>query len=312
MDAGKTLRIAAGLMLAWAGAASAELAMSWGVAAAPRAVGGDTFCASDNARNPGYAPQTDWIGLNGGEGFKPWKAEGSLPGATRMVATDGGFQFKAGEPAGEMAMIRGLDTTAGLDSGTFSVTMWGAMGGADEPGDFAGFAVYGKDGGNYSELFRWGVAIMEGQAIPESFAYSLDGGTSYVSIHPGSGYPSGGVDYSLTWALVEGGTMQIGLSAADTSTGGAFFGDCAVEVETADRVMAIAAVLTESGRYSGQGDGSEMQFDNVTVTGHEPVPAPAVPEPGTLGLLAAGLAALLGRRAERRGQNGSGGRELGT
>lgn len=55
-----------------------------------------------------------------------------------------------------------------------------------------------------------------------------------------------------------------------------------------------------------------MQFDNVTVTGHEPVPAPAVPEPGTLGLLAAGLAALLGRRAERRGQNGSGGRELAT
>ncbi len=147
--------------------------MSWGVAAAPRAVGGDTFSASDNARNPGYAPQADWIDLNGGEGFKPWKAEGSLPGATRMVATDGGFQFKAGEPAGEMAMIRGLDTTAGLDSGTFSVTMWGAMGGADEPGDFAGFAVYGKDGGSYSELFRWGVAIMEGQAIPESFAYSL-------------------------------------------------------------------------------------------------------------------------------------------
>lgn len=153
MDAGKTLRIAAGLMLAWAGAASAELAMSWGVAAAPRAVGGDTFCASDNARNPGYAPQTDWIGLNGGEGFKPWKAEGSLPGATRMVATDGGFQFKAGEPAWEMAMIRGLDTTAGLDSGTFSVTMWGAMGGADEPGDFAGFAVY-RAGGRIGDAVR--------------------------------------------------------------------------------------------------------------------------------------------------------------
>ncbi len=65
----------------------------------------------------------------------------------KMLATDGGFQFKAGEPAGEMAMIRGLDTTAGLDSGTFSVTMWGVMGGADEPAGGGAGGAAGAEGG---------------------------------------------------------------------------------------------------------------------------------------------------------------------
>ena len=274
--------------------------MTRGGAAIPRSGGTYNFSASDNAQNPGYTVESDWINLNGGEGFMQWHAEGNLPGASREVALDGGFQFQAGAQQGEMAMIRDLDTTVGLDSGIFSVTMWGAMGGADEQGDFAGFAVYGRDENNeYNELFRWGFTIMEEQDIPESFAYSLNGGDSYVSINPGSGYPSGGVDYSLTWALV-GGTIQFTLSATDPSSGGDFFTPFVVYEGTPDdRVVAIAAVLSESGQFAGDGDGSEMQFDNLRVEGHEPTPTPAVPEPGTLGLLAAGLAALWRRKAKR-------------
>ena len=70
----------------------------------------------------------------------------------RTVA-DGSFKMQAGEQAGEIAMMRPLETSQGLESGTFSVTMWGAASGADEPGDFAGFGVYGSGD---SELFRWG------------------------------------------------------------------------------------------------------------------------------------------------------------
>lgn len=271
--------------------------MTRGGTAGGRSGGGYNFSASDNAQNSGYEEGKDWIYRNGGEGFKRWHAEGSLPGATREVASDGGFKFKAGEPAGEMAMIRDLDTTAGLDSGTFSVTMWGGMGGADEPGDFAGFAVYGKDGDEYNELLRWGYSLTENTIVEQnSFVYSTDKGANYVEIS--RGYPDNGVDYTLTWALVNG-TMQFALTAEHTETGGIYFSDYPVTVETNDRVMAIAAVLTESGQYTQGGDGSEMQFDNLKVEGHDPNPTPAVPEPGTLGLLAAGLAALWRRKAKR-------------
>lgn len=67
----------------------------------------------------------------------------------------------------------------------------------------------------------------------------------------------------------------------------------------AEREMAIAALLTESGIASQSGDGTEMRFDNISVTGHDPNPTPAVPEPGVLGLLAAGAAALWRRRGRR-------------
>ena len=275
------------------GALPGGIQMTRGGAVGVRSGGAYNFSASDNAQNSGYEEGKDWIYKNGGEGFKRWHAEGDLPGATRMIASDGGFEFKAGESAGEMAMIRDLNTTEGLDSGTFSVTMWGGMGGADEPGDFAGFAVYGKDGDEYNELFRWGYSLAENTIVEQnSFVYSTDQGANYVEIS--RGYPDNGVDYTLTWALVNG-TMQFELTAKHTETGGIYFSDYPVTVETTDRVMAIAAVLTESGQYTQGGDGSEMQFDKLKVEGHEPGPTPAVPEPGTLGLLAAGLAALWSR-----------------
>ena len=101
--------------------------------------------------------------------------------------------------------------------------------------------------------------------------------------------PLAAVDYTLTWNLM-GGTAQFTLSA----DGYFDFSPDKVELGTSAQVMAIAAILAESGINVSGGNGSEMAFDNLRVTGKEP--APAVPEPGVPGLLVAGLAALWVRR----------------
>lgn len=86
---------------------------------------------------------------------------------------------------------------------------------------------------------------------------------------------------------------------AEDGSGGTLFTSDPVELGTTGRVMAIAVVLVESGAYAEDGDGTDMQFDCLKVEGTESGPTPAVPEPGTLGLLAAGLAALWRRKAKR-------------
>lgn len=263
--------------------------------------GGASFVAVDTSAAEVYKEgEMDWLGKDGGIGFGAWQAKGDTT-VTRSLDASGGFYMKAGADGGEIAMIRSLETAEGvpvsLESGQFTVREWGV---ADEAGDFLGFAVYGSsDGTDGSELIRWGVrlATIEGKPKPvSSFEYSTDGGTTYKFIK--DGYPtSGGVDYTLTWAQL-GGTMHFTLSAADIGTGSDRFSDYTVDVETSSYVMAIAAVLTESGQETAGGlDGSEMTFDNPSVTGKEPTPA--VPEPGVLGLLAAGAAALFRRKAKK-------------
>lgn len=242
------------------------------------------FTAADESTDTTYTKGEDWLGKNGGEGFEAWRAgSGSAVPDSRNVAADRGFYMQAGETAGEMAMVRDLEAGEGLVSGSFSLTMWGAAGGADEPGDFAGFAVYGA---NDRELFRWGWRLMEGDDPVDAFACSLDGGLTYAAIE--WGYPSGGVEYLLTWDLV-GGRTQVVLSAAGEGGSGSYFSGYTVSLGTAERVTAIAALLTESGTYAAGGDGSEMTFDHLRVTGTR---GGAVPEPGVLGLLAVGIFSL--------------------
>lgn len=263
---------------------------------------GGSFSASDDSGN--YSVGQNWVGENGGSGFGEWRPkDGSADLAVSKISGTGGFIMQAGADPGETAMMRSLDTEVGLASGEFSVTVWGAGGGADERGDFAGFAVYGS---NDSELFRWGFyskVIDDGEELIgiSSYWYSSDGGLTYEMVPGIDGYPlpEVGVEYSLTWAQL-GGTMHFTLSATEKRDGlpdHVKFSGHEVDVETSEYVMAIAAVLTEGGLYSQGGDGSEMTFDNLSVTGTEPTPA--VPEPGTLGLLAAGLAALWRRKAKR-------------
>lgn len=242
------------------------------------------FWAADNSENAVYEKGQDWMGLNGGRGFGAWReGTGSAAPAVRTISNDGGFRVQANAQAGEIAMVRDLNTDLGLTSGEFKVTVWGAAGGADERGDFSGIAVYGA---NDSELFRWGVRQ---DKLRSTFSYSLDGGDSYTEIE--DGYPGVGVDYTLTWGVVDGAT-RFTLAAQANGVEGMdpYFSGLAVSLGSSERVMAVAALLTESGAHA-----SEMTFDNLSVAGVEP----AVPEPGVLGLLAAGAAALFRRKAEQ-------------
>lgn len=251
---------------------------------------GRIFTAADESSDAAYTVGASWIGQNGGTGFEAWRvASGSATPDIVKVAADGGFLMQAGETAGEMALVRGLETETGLTSGEFTVTVWGADGGADEEGDFSGFALYGAGD---RELFRWGFRLME---TDSAFVWSADGGGSHTKIS--EPYPGGGVDYILTWMQLEGKTM-LSLTAESTeSPGSYYFRDYTVTLDTVERVMAVGAVLTEGGLWAAGGDGSEMQFDHLKVTGRE---GAAVPEPGVLGLLAVGMAGLFGGRRRRK------------
>ena len=232
------------------------------------------FEAADSSAN--YPVGTDWNGANGGSGFKAWESTGDEP-AARTVAADGGFYLQAAD-SGQSAIVmrRELDTAAGLQEGSLSVTSWGY---ADEPGDFVGFAIYGSD----VEIFRWGLGL-DGEGV-SVFKYSTDGGNSYTVV--AEGYPAAGADFSLTWSSL-GGTMSLVWSEAS------YFPDgVAVTLAVDLPVTAVAAVLEEGGVHSAGGNGTEMTVDNQSVKG---TPVPSVPEPGTLGLLLSGLAALALRR----------------
>ena len=263
------------------------------VGAAPRTAG--SFSAEDNAGN--YT-SGDWgLQTGKGSGFLDWQEKTTGDATVTRTLEGGDFTMQAGENPGEIVMLRPLDTQLGLVSGDFST---GLQGTADEPGDFVGFAVYGSaDGAPGSELIRWGFMTVEnGPEADDPYsswtAYSLDGGETFRMVK--SGEASGAVQFTLTWAQLAGGGL--GFTLNSSNYGIVDFNDNGnMQVLGADRVMAIAAVLTESGMNSEGFNGTEMNFNHLEVNGVEATPA--VPEPGTLGLLAAGLVALWRRKAKR-------------
>ena len=274
----------------------AEMVATRGVPGRAASGGGWTGEAADDSRN--YDGVEKWIettsgeGLNGGSGFKnAWHLqEGSASPAEQKVSQQDSFYMQAGADRADFSVVRELGTDAGLERGTFSVTGYGVV---DEPGDFAGFAVYGANG---KELFSWGLSLRESElGAIDAFVYRLGGSGGYQLVN-GNGSSGGYVDYTLTWAQL-GGRMEFILTAGSADGAWTYIGEDEFKVSlgTTERVMAIGVLLSEGGLESGGGDGSEMSFDKLTVTGTEP----AVPEPGVLGLLAAGAAGLAARRKRK-------------
>lgn len=238
--------------------------------------GAEVFSASD-------APDTDhdwtigenWIGRNGGDGFQAWQLQTDGAGVRESCSVDAGAGFTmTGNTEGESVAVRPLDIP--LSAGRFSVTMNVA---SMDSADFLGLAVF--DGEN--EILRWGYGTLDGVG---ALMYRTLGDTVYHSAQDNA-YPLGPSDFILTWEQLATGGLMFTLS------GTLLPGGMSVDVPNADQVAAIGVVLMNGWNEDGNEDAG-IGVRNLQVEG-----TPAVPEPGVLGLLVAGMAALRGRRAKK-------------
>lgn len=225
---------------------------------------------------------SSWVG---GES----RGEGAWGGAWRHLG--GSETYQAGFTSGgkmsltmkdeEGETVVGRDMAVPLAEGEFSVDAL-----LDAGDSFRGFAVY-DDG---KELIRWGIGA--DLALQQTgFGYSLDQGQSYTFFE--SDLPGGNVldTYSMTWAQLNGGDSGLEF----TLLGNYWDGPVTVPVLGATAVSTVA-LFAVADTYDFN---NEIVFTSVRVSG---TPVRAVPEPGTMGLLAAGAALAVAGRRERKGK----------
>jgi hypothetical protein len=149
--------------------------------------------------------------------------------------------------------------------------------------DFRGVAVYGTE---QNELLRWGIQL-------DGFYYSLDEGVSYSLIPDGRFKPYDvwlSVTYTLTWRSMDTG-LQFQVE-------GTLIGE-ELDWSPFEMTNIVAGARAVGGigvLVSGADPEAGMGFDNLSVEGK------TVPEPGTVGLLLAGAAAVAGLRRRRAGR----------
>ena len=249
------------------------------------AASAQAFEAHDDGNDGKYVPEDSWMGINGGSGFSEWTAwtdttgkpiESSFQDGSHAGTTNWG-DFTLSVEGGEVVAGRDLEDAGekvALKTGSFSVLGW------LHPGDddvFLGFAVYDAA---HRELLRWGVLDDGGNRLHGMVYRSGDG--DYQSLEegePGDGY----LAYTLTWDCLTGG-LQFTLSAED-AWGEFEWSGQKISVAEASSVGGVAVIAGAK-----EGSKATLAFDQLSVQGTE------VPEPGTLGLLAAGMALLAGRR----------------
>ena len=256
--------------LAVAGVALCTLA-----AAGSAWAGGMQLVAHDESTDEAYE-ETWGQSTLGGEGFGPWRQMGdSTPGHTIgdgfVVFYDGGY---------------GRSFDEALASGKFTATAWHTL-----LNRFSGFAIYGEED---NELFRVGYSCEQDREESEGNQYgffystnSVGGVNSYrlldeVARGDVEDVP---VDYEITWSMTsEGMTVDVSL-VSEGETLAALSG---IQLGTTSSVEAFGVLV------AGTSTADQFRFDNISVYG------PAIPEPGTMALLALGAAALAARRLRRR------------
>lgn len=238
------------------------------------------FEAHDDGDGAPYVPAESWIGINGGTHFTEWEIRTNTTGGAyssdfrdgSAAGGDNEGDFTLGAPEGEVVVGRDLvdgGNPVALGNGEFSAYSWFTPGSENV---FLGFALYDADHG---ELLRWGVT-------EDGVGYSCADG-SYQPLDNASFL--GFYEYTLRW-MADANGLQFTLSGFELGLDGH-------KIETDWNAMFHVDGNSVGGIAVIARNGS-MSFDQLSVTGN-----PEVPEPGTLGLLAVGLAGLAGGR--RRG-----------
>lgn len=259
----------------------------WSMAvSAAAAAWGAGFAAGDSSGDAVYADAERWVGLNGGTNFTAWEVR---RGDAANVVDDfsdepgnmGDFTLASGDGT-EVGV--GRDMVQALSGGALQIDVWHGT----RMDHFRGVAVYGT---GQDELLRWGV--VEGVG----YCFSFDGGTTYRGVIDDTSVLDWPVRYMLTWECLTSG-LQFSLSGTLTGLPGgeqALWSGVDLGVVSGARAVGGIGVLV-SGSGDGMGGNEGMAFDNLSVTGE------AVPEPGTVGLLLAGAAAMAGLRRRRTGR----------
>lgn len=231
--------------------------------------------AHDESTDEAYE-ETWGQSTSGGEGFGPWRQTGdSTPGHTIddgfVVFYDGGY---------------GRSFDEALESGKFTATAWHTL-----LNRFSGFALYGE--GNV-ELFRVGYSYEQDREVSEGSQYGFffctnaeSGVNAYSLLEEVArgDVEDVPVDYEITWSMTsEGMTVDVSL-ASEGETLAALSG---IQLGATTSVEAFGVLV------AGTSTDDRFRFDNISVYG------PAIPEPGTMALLALGAAALAARRLRRR------------
>lgn len=246
------------------------------------------FEAYDDGWQSVYEPETvtSWIGLNGGTNYTPWTLVGDadrqgvttdFEDASAAGATNDG-DFTLGVKSGEAVVRRNFEDENGmvvLGTGTFTVRSWLYA----KDGEFVGFALL--DAMN-NELVRWGMNS-------EGFVYKTADG-EYQLLESGDWNTY--LDTTMEWEGLNG-ELALRLSGSvpgwNSQEVPTDWSGTQIAVSGADSVGGIA-VIAGGGTSASP---AKLSFDRVNTTGI------IVPEPGTLGLLAAGVVGLLARRRRR-------------
>lgn len=252
----------------------------WAAALFTAATAWGDFTAEDSSWDVVYSNAETWVGLNGGTNFTAWEVrqgdEANVVADFSDEAHNEGDFTLSSKDGSEVGVAR--DTAQALTSGTLQIEVWHGT----WMNDFRGVAVYGTE---KNELLRWGVRL-------DGYYYSLNGGDDYSLIPDGNFKPSVSVTYMLTWSSMDSG-LQFTLDGGNLDWSPF---TVPTVVEGALAVGGIGVLVSGTEKDAQGNELAGMGFDNVKVSGT------TVPEPGTVGLLLAGAAAVAGLRRRRAGR----------
>jgi len=236
--------------------------------------------AQDNANTGGYAPQPDhaWSGFNGGTGYNLWTPlADTAGGGTYMEGVgvngrqvDGSYSFALYAGGGSYDISRPL--TSSVTSGEFDILTR-----FDVPG--TGPNLVNLRAGNNTATFGSGELLSFGIVSGNQLSYTDSTGFHVL--------PSGEARGSVwSWDVIFNASSGAYTLSVSNAGGGYSSGPITGTLESTGTTVGSFAVINSS-----TGNGNNVIFDNPTFS--------TVPEPASIGAVAAGASVLALRRRRK-------------